>query len=71
MIYVNGRFLTRPMTGVERYAYHICKAMAELQLPFTIICPQGPLQDCYDVNGLNIIRFEMSDGTTRSQKIFK
>ena len=39
MIYVNGRFLTRPMTGVERYAYHICKAMAELQLPFTIICP--------------------------------
>ena len=57
MIYVNGRFLTRPMTGVERYAYHICKAMAELQLPFTIICPQGPLQDCYDVNGLNIIRF--------------
>ena len=29
MIYINGRFLTQPMTGVERYAYNICKAMAE------------------------------------------
>lgn len=55
-IYVNGRFLTRPMTGVERYAYHICKAMAEQQLPFTIICPRAKIQDCYDVSNLKIIR---------------
>lgn len=57
MIYVNGRFLTRPMTGVERYAYHVCRALASLQLPFTVICPQAPIQDCYDVSGLRIIRF--------------
>ena len=31
-IYINGRFLTQPMTGVERYAYNMCKAMAEQQL---------------------------------------
>ena len=56
-LYINGRFLTRPMTGVERFAYHICKAMAAQQLPFTIICPQARIQDCYDVSELKIIHF--------------
>ena len=32
MIYINGRFLTQPMTGVERDAYNMCKALAELFL---------------------------------------
>ena len=39
-IYINGRFLTQPMTGVERYAYNICKAMARLHQPFTLLCPK-------------------------------
>ena len=56
-IYINGRFLTQPMTGVERYAYNMCKAMAEQQLSFTIVCPQAPIQDCYDVNGLKIVHY--------------
>ena len=36
-IYVNGRFLTRPITGVERYAYMICKTLVEMGTDFTII----------------------------------
>ena len=57
MLYINGRFLTQPMTGVERYAYNMCKAMAEQQLPFTIICPHAPIQDCYDTHNLQIVRY--------------
>ena len=57
MIYINGRFLTQPMTGVERYAYNICKAMAELHQPFTIICPNAPIQTCYDISSLQIIHY--------------
>ena len=56
-IYINGRFLTQPMTGVERYAYNMCKALAELRQPFTIICPNAPIQACYDVSGLQIIHY--------------
>ena len=56
-IYINGRFLTQPMTGVERYAYNMCKAMAELGLPFTLICPNAPIQTCYDVSGMQIIHY--------------
>ena len=57
MIYINGRFLTQPMTGVERYAYNLCKAMAEQRLAFTIICPHAPIQPCYDIRSLHIVRY--------------
>ena len=57
MIYINGRFLTQPMTGVERYAYNMCKALAEQHLPVTIICPNAPIQTCYDVSHLQIIHY--------------
>lgn len=57
MIYINGRFLTQPMTGVERYAYNICKAMARLHQSFTIICPKAPIHQDYNVGGLNIVHY--------------
>ena len=57
MIYINGRFLTQPMTGVERYAYNICKALAELQQHFTIVCPKAPIADCYDVSGMDVVHY--------------
>ena len=56
-IYINGRFLTQPMTGVERYAYNICKAMAHLHQPFTIVCPKAPIHQDYDVNGMTIVHY--------------
>ena len=56
-IYINGRFLTQPMTGVERYAYSMCMAMARLQQPFTIVCPQAPIHKDYDVSGLTIVHY--------------
>ena len=45
------------MTGVERYAYSMCKAMARLQQPFTIVCPQAPIHKDYDVSGLTIVHY--------------
>jgi glycosyltransferase involved in cell wall biosynthesis len=45
------------MTGVERYAYNMCKAMAEQQLSFTIVCPKATIQDCYDVSVLKIVHY--------------
>lgn len=57
MLYINGRFLTKPRTGVERYAYNICKALARLQQPYTIVCPKKPIHKDYDVSGLNIVYY--------------
>jgi len=56
-IYINGRFLTQSMTGVERYAYNICKAMAHLHQPFIIVCPKAPIHQDYDVSDLNIVHY--------------
>ena len=56
-LYINGRFLTQPMTGVERYAYNICKAMAALHQSFTIVCPKAPIHQDYDVNKLTIVHY--------------
>ena len=56
-IYINGRFLTQPMTGVERYAYNLCKAMARLHQPFTVVCPKAPIHQDYDVSGLTIVHY--------------
>ena len=56
-LYINGRFLTQPMTGVERYAYNICKAMCALHQSFTIVCPKAPIHQDYDVSDLNIVHY--------------
>ena len=56
-IYVNGRFLIRPMSGVERYAYRVCKAMVSLGHKITLVCPKAPIHSCYDVSDFNIAYF--------------
>lgn len=39
MVYINGRFLTQPVTGVNRFALEICKALAELRYDFRVVVP--------------------------------
>lgn len=56
-IYINGRFLTQSMTGVERYAYMICKTLAEMKKNFTIICPKSPIMSCYNISNLPIVHY--------------
>lgn len=56
-IYINGRFLTQRMTGVERYAWNMCKALAVLGQDFTIICPHAKVLGCYDISQMHVVRF--------------
>lgn len=59
-IYINGRFLLSPQTGVERFAYEICKALAAIGVNFTIICPRkGQINEVYNIAPFHIIRFGM------------
>ena len=55
--YINGRFLTQPITGVHRYAYERCRAMKEAGEAFVIVCPRGKLNEAYDLSGMEVIRF--------------
>ena len=54
-IYVNGRFLLQSLTGVNRFAYELCKAWTALGVPFTICCPPGKIKDCYDTSAFDIV----------------
>ena len=57
-IFVNGRFLLRPMTGVERYAYRACCKMQQEGVAFTVVCPKnGEIQKNYNVENFNIVRY--------------
>lgn len=56
IIYINGRFLSNPMTGINRFAYELCKASSRL-FEFTIIAPNGRILPEYDIRGLNIIEY--------------
>ena len=43
-ILINGRFLTQPITGVQRYARELCSALDDLapaELRFQIVRPKG------------------------------
>lgn len=54
MIYVNGRFLLQNQTGVNRFAYELCRAWAVQGIPFVLCCPPGQIKDCYDTSGFHI-----------------
>lgn len=56
-IYINGRFLTQPMTGVARYAYGVCRALIELGIDYNVICPKKEVLPCYDIKGIKIIHY--------------
>ena len=54
-LYINGRFLTQPMTGTNRFAYELSVGLAKRGYPFVVLAPNGPLrEDTYDLSSLNI-----------------
>lgn len=57
MLYINGRFLLQYQTGVNRFAYEMCKALHRLGKRFVLLCPKGKIKECYDVSGLEIEMF--------------
>lgn len=57
MIYINGRFLLQNQTGVNRFAYQICKALNSIGVKFQVLCPKGEVKNCYDISGFDVICF--------------
>lgn len=52
-IYINGRFLTQGMTGINRFGYETCIALAKLGINFEILTPKGIKKE-YDLSLLKI-----------------
>ena len=48
-IYINGRFLTQKLTGVNRFAYELCLALAAKGVDFQIIAPKN-INESYDIS---------------------
>lgn len=60
IIAVNGRFLLQPITGVQRYAYELLKALARLSpASFELLCVIPPGGKAQNIKGL---RFLVDDG---------
>ncbi len=39
MVYINGRFLSQRLTGIQRFAYEICCALQQIGVEYTIFAP--------------------------------
>lgn len=55
MIYINGRFLLQEQTGVNRFAYELCRALHSAGKAFVLLCPYGDVKTCYDVSMFRIV----------------
>ncbi|MFZ5977078.1 MAG: glycosyltransferase family 4 protein [Bacteroidota bacterium] len=53
MIYINGRFLTQPLTGVQRFAFEIINQLA-YRTDIVVVMPSCKIHSSYDVKGWNI-----------------
>lgn len=56
-IYINGRFLTQPLTGVNRFAYELTRAMIQQGIDVIVVCPKNELVPDYDISGFCIIKY--------------
>lgn len=68
-VFVNGRFLTQQITGVNRYAYEQCRVMQEAGMPFVLVCPQGKLNPEYDLRGMEVVRFGFASSHVWAQLV--
>lgn len=57
MIYINGRFLTQRLTGVNRYAYELCKALTLININFTLIVPKASILNDYNIECFHIVKY--------------
>jgi len=50
MILINGRFLTQPCTGVQRFAYEICRELMKIRNDLVIVVPiNSTIRSEYDL----------------------
>lgn len=46
--------MLQEQTGVNRFAYELCKALSESGTEFELLCPHGKIKGCYDTTGFPI-----------------
>lgn len=46
-IYINARFVTQPLTGVQRYAFECCLQMKKLNPDIVFLCPKNGSQQAW------------------------
>lgn len=55
MLYINGRFLTQSVTGVQRFAYEITNELLKIKNNnIIILVPRGKIYPNYNISGWNI-----------------
>ncbi|EOW1329839.1 glycosyltransferase family 4 protein [Klebsiella aerogenes] len=55
MIYVNGRFLTQKLTGVQRFAYEMTLRLSKLRHNVVVLVPNmSAIDKSYNISGFNI-----------------
>lgn len=48
MIIINGRFLSQRLTGIQRFAYEICRSLRQVETEYVILAPEDIRKD-YDI----------------------
>ena len=61
MIYVNARFITQPLTGVQRYAFEVCIQMKKMDPTITFISSKNVIQKEW-ATVLNVQTFGLFSG---------
>ncbi len=53
MVVINGRFLSQRITGIQRFAYEICRSLRQVEVDYVILAPEDIAQD-YDIQELPV-----------------
>ena len=52
-IYINGRFLTQKITGVQRYAIEVVKQLdKEKNIKIVLLCPNDEIQNKIELDNI-------------------
>ncbi|HEP0021401.1 TPA: glycosyltransferase family 4 protein [Klebsiella aerogenes] len=63
MVYINGRFLTQPITGVQRFAYELCLHLSRIRKDTVLLVPAMSLiKKDYILTELNVIELKGGSG---------
>jgi glycosyltransferase involved in cell wall biosynthesis len=62
MIYINGRFLTQRITGVQRFAYELTNELIKINNNIIILIPNSKINTSYDIKGWNCKKIWFSKG---------
>jgi len=60
-LFINGRYLTQHLTGVNRFAYELTIKLIESGIDVTIICPKREIRPEYNIREFHIIKYGLGN----------